>query len=119
MTRKCTLDIPLGTGNRTVAILGELGVTFPTVTSPTGVQWDLSQLQGAHLACREKNNCQLKIPIKSRGGLDQVWAAEAELGKLGVSFDVGMDMVDSIRDWELDYSLDGGILDCQKTNELT
>ena len=61
-------------------------------------------------------NATLKIPILSMEQLKHVQKAMSELLKAGVSFDTGYDLVDHIRDWELDWSLEGAKL--TEKNEL-
>lgn len=52
----------------------------------------------------------LKIPITSDEQLKHLQKAQKELIKVGISFDTGYDLVNNIREWELDYSLKGAKL---------
>ena len=56
----------------------------------------------------------LKISILSEEQLKHLQKAEKELLKAGVSFDTGYDLVNHVRDWELDWSLEGAILTNKK-----
>lgn len=49
----------------------------------------------------------LKISILSEEQLKHIQKAERELLRAGVSFDTGYGLVNNIRDWELDWSLEG------------
>ena len=51
-------------------------------------------------------NTTLKISILSMEQLKHVQKAMSELLKAGVSFDTGYDLVNHVRDWELDWSLE-------------
>ena len=55
-------------------------------------------------------NATLKISILSMEQLKHVQKAMSELLKAGVSFDTGYDLVNHVRDWELDWSLEGAKL---------
>lgn len=59
-------------------------------------------------------NATLKIPILSEEQLKHLQKAERELLKAGVSFDTGYDLVNHVRDWELDWSLEGAKLTDKK-----
>lgn len=55
-------------------------------------------------------NATLKIPILSEEQLKHIRKAEKELLELDIYFDTGYDLVKNIRDWELDWSLEGAKL---------
>ena len=57
----------------------------------------------------------LKIPILSETQLKHVQKAMSELFKADVTFDTGYDLVNNIRDWELDWSLENAKLLENKT----
>lgn len=52
----------------------------------------------------------LKIPMGNKAQLKHLQRARNELGKAGVSFDSGYDLIKNVFDWELDYSLKGAEL---------
>jgi hypothetical protein len=60
-------------------------------------------------------NVTLKIPILSDEQLKHLQKARSELTKAGVTFDSGYDLIESIFDWELDWSLEGAELLEDKT----
>jgi hypothetical protein len=49
----------------------------------------------------------VKIPIDSTGKLEQLLKAEEELRKAGIVFDTGMHLIEKVRHWNFDYSLEG------------
>ena len=49
--------------------------------------------------------------------MEHLFKAEKELSKAGVSFDTGYDMREAIRDWELDWSLEGAKVFLKLTNK--
>ena len=58
----------------------------------------------------------LKIPCEGKK-LDAVLIAEKKLREAGVSFDTGYDLVNKVRDWELDESMEGAELVERKCEE--
>ena len=59
---------------------------------------------------KNKINGTLKIPMGNKAQLKHLQRARNELGKAGVSFDSGYDLIKNVFDWELDYSLKGAEL---------
>lgn len=59
---------------------------------------------------KNKINGTLKIPMGNKARLKHLQRARNELGKAGVSFDSGYDLIKNVFDWELDYSLKGAEL---------
>lgn len=62
------------------------------------------------------SNCQIRVRIPMFDGdmdrLNDIFAAEEALHKIGVRFDAGLG--GGYRDWEFDYSLSGAVVQAQK-----
>ena len=52
----------------------------------------------------------LRIKIKNKEHLNKIFNIEKLLHEAGIQFDTGYDLVNKIRDWELDWSLKGAKL---------
>lgn len=71
------------------------------------------------LLARMEENPTLQIPVHSKEQRDHLFEAQKHLGEAGVTFDTGYDLMNDIRDWELDWSLKGATLSGQSGMPLS
>ena len=64
-----------------------------------------------------KPNVKISFPNISKEQREHIFNAEKELRLAGVTFDTGMDLQSSTRDWEFDYSLKGAIIKIREEKE--
>lgn len=61
------------------------------------------------------DNCTIEIKVKNNKHLKQLFRAEKEMRKAGITFDSGYDTRSKTREWHVDWSLKGAKIKCHES----